>query len=234
MQDLKNLKPQLLLTLIYSVKLSREKLGSPVTTGMIAERLGVSQQTVSRHLVELERLGLISRAKILRGERIQATDRALAELRSLYHMIGGLLEPLEGDLILEGVVFTGLGEGAYYMSQPEYIRQFQERLGFKPYPGTLNLRLIGGSIPERRKLERLTPIIVDGFTGLDRSFGPVKCYRASLDGSEPCVVVTALRTHYGEDVLEVIAPQRLRERLGLKDGSTVTLRVFSTPRSPSS
>lgn len=228
------LKPQLLLTLIYSVKLSREKLGSPITTRLIAEELGVSQQTASRHLLELERLGLISRAKILRGERIQATDRALAELRSLYHMLGGLLEPPEGDLILKGVVFTGLGEGAYYMSQPGYLRQFQERLGFTPYPGTLNLRLIGESIPERRRLERLTPIIVEGFKNVNRSFGTVKCYRAYLNDSEPCVVVTALRTHYGEDVLEVIAPHRLRERLGLRDGSTVTLRVSPTPQSPSS
>ncbi|MEM2123016.1 MAG: DUF120 domain-containing protein [Candidatus Bathyarchaeia archaeon] len=225
-----NLKPQLLLTLIYSVKLSREKLGSPVTTRLIAERLRVSQQTVSRHLMELERLGLISRAKILRGERIQPTDQALAELRSLYHMLGGLIEPPEWDLILKGIVFTGLGEGAYYMSQPGYIRQFQERLGFKPYPGTLNLRLIGGFIPERGKLERLTPITIEGFKNMDRSFGPVKCYRASLNDSEPCIVVTALRTHYEEDVLEVIAPYRLREKLGLRDGSTVTLRVFSTPR----
>ncbi|MGC8849581.1 MAG: DUF120 domain-containing protein [Candidatus Bathyarchaeia archaeon] len=229
-----NLKPQLLLTLIYSVKLSREKRGSPVTTRLIAEKLGVSQQTVSRHLAELERLGLISRAKILRGERIQATDQALAELRSLYHVLGGLLEPPERDLILKGIVFTGLGEGAYYMSQQGYLQQFQERLGFKPYPGTLNLRLIGDSIPERRKLERLTPIIVEGFKNMNRSFGTVKCYTASLNDSEPCVVVTALRTHYGEDVLEVIAPCRLREKLGLMDGSTVTLRISPTPRLPSS
>ena len=212
-----NLKPQLLLTLIYSVKLSKE-------------RLGVSQQTASRHLLELERLGLISRAKILRGERIQITRQGLAELKSLYDMLGTLLEPPKGDLILKGVVFTGLGEGAYYMSQQGYLRQFQEKLGFKPYPGTLNLRLIGGYASERRKLERFTPITIEGFKGPDRSFGPVKCYRASLNDSELCAVVTALRTHYEEEVIEVIAPYRLRDKLRLRDGSTVTLRVFATPQ----
>lgn len=224
------LKPQLLLTLIYSVKLSKENIGSPITTKLVAERLGVSQQTASRHLMELERLGLISRAKILRGERIQITRRGLVELKSLYDTLGTLLEPPKRDLILKGVVFTGLGEGAYYMSQPGYTRQFREKLGFKPYPGTLNLRLIGGYASERRKLERLAPIIIEGFKGPNRSFGPVKCYRASLNDSELCAVVTALRTHYEEDVLEVIAPYRLRDKLKLRDGSTVTLRVFATPQ----
>ncbi len=120
------------------------------------------------------------------------------------------------------------------MSQQGYLRQFHEKLGFKPYPGTLNLKLIGSYISERKLLDRSTPITMEGFKCYDRSFGAVKCYRASLNDSELCVVITALRTHYGEETLEIIAPHDLRERLKLKDGDTVTVRVFATPQQPSS
>jgi len=64
-----------------------------------------------------------------------------------------------------------------------------------------------------------------------RSFGQVKCYRARVNDRVDGIVVTALRSHYREDVLEIVAPKNLREILGLKDGDSVKVRVFiSTPR----
>jgi len=38
--------------------------------------------------------------------------------------------------------------------------------------------------------------------------------------------VTALRSHYGEDVIEILAPVNLREKLKLKDGDTVRIRFI--------
>ena len=38
-----------------------------------------------------------------------------------------------------GVVFSGRGEGSFYVSI--YARSFEEVLGFRPFPGTLNIRL---------------------------------------------------------------------------------------------
>jgi CTP-dependent riboflavin kinase len=45
------------------------------------------------------------------------------------------------SVTLEGTVFTGLGEGAYYISKETYLKQLTEKLGFEPYLGTLNLKL---------------------------------------------------------------------------------------------
>ncbi|MEM1537956.1 MAG: DUF120 domain-containing protein [Candidatus Nezhaarchaeales archaeon] len=44
-------------------------------------------------------------------------------------------------LTLEGEVFTGLGEGAFYVTREGYRSQFIEKLDFDPFPGTLNLRI---------------------------------------------------------------------------------------------
>jgi riboflavin kinase len=41
-------------------------------------------------------------------------------------------------------------------------------------------------------------------------------------------VISALRSHYGEDVLEIIAPVNLRETLKLKDGDKISFIVFPT------
>jgi riboflavin kinase len=205
-----------------------ESVGKAVTTNLIAETLGISQQSVSTHLIELEKLGLIERMKKSKGEQIQVTPQGLTELEKLYHVLGSLLEPSTSDLVLKGVIFSGLGEGAYYVSQSGYLPEFQEKLGFTPYPGTLNVRLIESSISERKRLEQFTPIIVKGFKTANRSFGDVKCYRASLNDSELCAVISALRTHYGDDILEIISPFNLRKKLHVKDGRTVTIRVFST------
>lgn len=224
------MKPQLLLTLIYSLHLSKERIGKAVTTTLIAETLGISQQTASRHLIELEHLGLIARMKMAGGERVNVTPQGLTELKVIYSTLRRLIEPSQSDLILKGDVFSGFREGAYYVNQPRYRHAFQEKLGFIPYPGTLNLRLTGSYISERNILDQFTPIIVKGFTTPDRSFGDVKCYRASINDSELCAVITALRTHYGDETLEVIAPYNLREKIKLEDGDTVTVRVFATPQ----
>ena len=50
-------------------------------------------------------------------------------------------EEHDSKMILKGIIFTGLGEGAYYMSLEGYKKQFKKHLNFIPYPGTLNLRM---------------------------------------------------------------------------------------------
>ena len=44
---------------------------------------------------------------------------------------------------ITGIVTTGLGKAAYFLGQDFYKNQFRERLGFTPFPGTLNLILRG-------------------------------------------------------------------------------------------
>ena len=51
------------------------------------------------------------------------------------------LERTKAELDVTGVLFSGLGEGAYYIMIKGYRKQFQSKLGFDPFPGTLNLRL---------------------------------------------------------------------------------------------
>ena len=53
----------------------------------------------------------------------------------------------------------------------------------------------------------------------------MKAFRCRIDGVDGAVIMPK-RTHYSKDVLEVIAPVSLRERLGLKDGDEVEVEVL--------
>jgi len=224
------MKPGLLITL-YKIAETAGSVGeAKCTTNEIAKKLGFSQQTASRHLIELEKLGHIKRMKATRGELIQITPKGAEQLNMMYLTLQRIFEGPKREVLIEGEVFTGLGEGAYYVSQPGYRRQFIEKLGFDPYPGTLNLK-VEKSQRERKLLETYPSITLEGFMNGMRSFGQVKCYRARVDNRIEGIVVTAMRSHYGEDVLEIVAPKNLRQILGLKDGDSVKVRVFiSTPQ----
>jgi len=198
-----------------------------ISTEYLAGKLGFSQQTASRYLIELERKGWIQRNITPEGSLIRIEELGVKELQKLYSSLKSLVEKsYPPSVTLEGEVFTGLGEGAYYISKENYRKQFTEKLGFDPYPGTLNLKLTADyDIKTRMELEAYPAIEVTGFKNEDRSFGLVKCYPVVIDNKVKGALVTALRSHYDVSVLEIIAPACLRKQLNLKDGNKVKVEI---------
>jgi len=196
-----------------------------ISTLKLAKALKISQQTASRLLIQLEDEGYIVRRRFGKTKKIKLAEKGLKELLDVYLTLKGILErPIE--VKLEGRVFTGLSEGAYYLQIPYYLKQFEEKLGFKPYPGTLNIRLMNrDSIMNKILLEKAADIKIDGFSDGKRTYGGAKCLMAKLNDREDVAIIFIERTHYGEDVVEVVAPICLREKLGLKDGDKVYVCV---------
>ena len=125
---------------------------------------------------------------------------------------------------MTGHVVSGVGEGRYYMSLPAYREQFAAVLGEDPYPGTLNVRLDGASVPVRKKLDTLDWTTIRGFVAEARTFGDAPGPFPAGSASTGAIVVPG-RTHYPEDIVEVIAGVPLREALGLADKDRVTVEV---------
>jgi riboflavin kinase len=119
-----------------------------------------------------------------------------------------------------GRVFSGKGSGKRFVSLPWVTVQVEQKLGFTPYSGTLNLRLTGEEIDKRKSLDPKHGITITPESG----FLPGTAYRAAIQGLE-CAVVIPDVPGYPQDVLEVISPIYLRGKLGLNDGKEVTVLV---------
>jgi riboflavin kinase len=122
---------------------------------------------------------------------------------------------------VEGRIFTGRGEGRKYVELEWVKQQVKEKLGFDPYPGTLNLRLNEKDVKHRVLLERGAELRLchsQGYcTGL--------LLKAALDGMA-CGVVIPQVEDYPDDVLEVVASVNLKQKLRLRDDDLVTVTVF--------
>lgn len=218
-------------TLLKLAEMGAHRRTAKISTEFLARKLGVSQQSSSRHLIELERKGWIKRTTTPEGCLIKITDAGVGELKKLYASLRFLMETAyPPSITLEGVVFTGLGEGAYYVTRDPYRRQFMEKLGFDPYPGTLNLKLVTDyDIKTRSELEAYPAIEIEGFKNENRTFGPAKAYPAIIENKAKGALVSALRSHYDSSVIELIAPICLRKHLALKDGHKVKVEVLTLP-----
>jgi riboflavin kinase, archaea type len=199
------------------------------STSDVAKGIGSSQQTASRRLIEMEKLGLIDRARTGRDQKVRITGEGLRQLSDMYLNLKRIFEAPKKDLVITGAVFTGLSEGSYYMSLDGYKKQFISKLGFDPFPGTLNLRVVKEDLDSRKILDTYPFVYIEGFANEKRTYGPAKCFRAVVNDNVKSAIVLPIRAHYGEDVVELIAPVSLRKQFRLVDGDKVRVRVPIKP-----
>ncbi|MDD4126062.1 MAG: DUF120 domain-containing protein [Methanomicrobium sp.] len=190
----------------------------------LAEFFKMSAMTVSRRLASLEKDNLITRTVRPDGQYFIITRFGEDLLKKEYADYKILFEENSGILWIDGEVISGLGEGRYYVSIPGYVKQFKEKLGFEPYPGTLNIRIDPAGVGTRKKAEFHGWVDIDGFTADDRTFGSARCLLCRINGYK-CAVIVPGRSHYPDDIIEVISEVRLREKLNLTDGSRVKVEV---------
>ncbi|CAI48127.1 riboflavin kinase, CTP-dependent [Natronomonas pharaonis DSM 2160] len=200
-----------------------------VTCADLADRLDASNQTASRRLQRLEAAALVERDMTGEGQRIAVTEAGERALQREYADYRRLFEG-DADVTLSGVVTSGMGEGRHYISLSGYMRQFRERLGYEPFPGTLNVDLDDGSVRTRARMDALDPVKIDGWEDDERTYGPAFCWPAVLETADgdrygTAHVIAPERTHHGDDQLEIIAPEKLRETLSLDDGDTLSIHV---------
>ncbi len=188
-----------------------------VTTAELGAEVGMSQQNASRRLALLVEKGYIKRTE----EGVGLTKKAYEEITALYGSMRRIFE--EGQLEIEGIVTKGLGEGRYYLALDGYRKQMKEKLGFEPYPGTLNIEIRDSW--KREHLLQLEPIVITGFKDKRRTYGDLFAYRCKLENQE-CALIVPLRTHHGPRTLEIVCPFNIRKKLGKKDGDRVKVVVW--------
>ncbi len=191
--------------------------------------LNLSQQTASRRITNLEELGWIEKKIKGKEQIIRITKKGADVILLMYKNLKQILQ----EILIVGEVTEGIGEGGYYVRIPEYLAQFQEKLGFKPYFGTLNLQLsdLNYELLEENQKNR-NPIKIEGFKKEGRTYGSVDCHNcliSRLDNQDKklsCVILKIRRTHHKKNIVEILAEPFLREVLQLKDGDRVRIEFL--------
>ncbi len=102
--------------------------------------------------------------------------------------------------------------------------QCRDKLGFAPFPGTLNLRADAVALDALRLVAieqgvEITPPTAD--------FCPARALPLEINGEPAAAILPEAEGFAGEahgaDVIELIAPLALKEKLHLRDGDGVTL-----------
>jgi len=188
-----------------------------------ALRLNVSPMTASRRLRELEEAGYIARTSGGRSPAIIVTQKGAETLKERYLAYKSVFEAAS-VIELTGTIVAGLGEGRYYLSIRGYTKQFESQLGFSPYPGTLNVKLDHESASARKRLDSRESIYIADFRSNNRTFGGIRCFRATISEIEGAVIIPD-RSHYQSDIIETIAPVSIKETLHRDNGDPVGVVV---------
>jgi riboflavin kinase, archaea type len=210
--------------LIYLGKLGAFSTQIPITTSRIGSDLGESQQNVSRWLIKMEKEGLIYRKDGIKGYLVQITPEGE---RMLVRIKGDIEIALtkKDRITLKGKIVTGIGDGKYYMGLEKYSSCIEKNFGFRPYPGTLNVKLTDMSdIRQKEKIAASNGSEVPGFVEGNRVFGALKCFGCLVNGKK-CALIIPERSHHSFDILEIVSPLNLRRELKISDGDEVRLDV---------
>lgn len=220
------LKIQHLVTLTELLSKGAKNNFISITTSSLGKNIHRSQQAASKHLLELEEGGFIERIMSGRKVSVKLTPKGYDQIADLFNLLQKSLESVPSAIELRGTLVSGMGEGAYYMSLKGYTKQFDAKIGYVPFPGTLNVKLDKKEHVEAlRQLNSFDGVKIDGFSDGKRTYGWVKCHHCILNDKIDCELILLERTHHDNSVVELIADADIRKKASLKTGSKITIKI---------
>lgn len=198
------------------------------TSTDIGIEINKSQQAASKIILELQEMKYVERIKKGHGYMIRVTEEGLSSVKKMSEFLNMALNSPPGNIHFNGILVSGMGEGKYYMSLEGYRKQFKKKIGYIPYPGTLNIRIFDPlSLENRERIERFGYQFIDGFSDSERTYGWVKCYSAIMNDNVDIQsdLLILERTHHDKNMLEIIAPVNIKQLMGLKNGDNVKVTL---------
>ena len=125
-------------------------------------------------------------------------------------------------LSLRGTVQAGKAEGSEFLRLTWVRKQIASKLGFTPFPGTLNIKLNEDDVANLKKiLKEAQPIEIVP----EAHFCRGKCYKTSINDEFACAILIPEVPNYPDNLIEIVSPDNLRKKLRLADGDTVEVKM---------
>ena len=112
-------------------------------------------------------------------------------------------------------VVNGMGKGAFFVAMPFYQKQVKKKLGFEPFPGTLNVKM---AVKDKKKITATKGIRIVDKGGK----GGAWCFPILLD-KLPCFAIIPDKSTHEKNVLEILSQYNLRKKLHIRSGCKVRI-----------
>ena len=124
---------------------------------------------------------------------------------------------------IKGKIIGGAKQGAFFTQLDWVQEQCLDKLGFAPWPGTLNLEIpmdavaVIEELKATKGLELVSP---------DSNYCSGHVFPVSIEGLPAAVVLPAedVRVH-AKNIVEIISPEMLKDTLDVKDGDQITITI---------
>lgn len=127
---------------------------------------------------------------------------------------------------MSGIIFSDLGQAASFMALTWVQSALKQALGFEVFPATLNVR------PREPQDAILWQRVRDGSGGLplapaDNGFCsarlfPIEIFGGAAQEKIAGAILVPEVDDYPDDKIEIVAPLRLKQHLGVRDGDPLT------------
>jgi CTP-dependent riboflavin kinase len=131
---------------------------------------------------------------------------------------------VEKHLEITGKIVSGAGEGGFFTQIDWVMKQCDEKLGFKPHPGTLNLEVapedlpIVASLDQKEGVELISP---------DPKFCNAKAFPIRLGKINAAIIMPEEKVRiHTENIIEIIAPLNIKATLNVKDNASLNVMIL--------
>ena len=122
---------------------------------------------------------------------------------------------------LTGKIVSGAQQAAFFTQLDWVQEQLEDKYGFRPYPGTLNLEIeveyaaVIETLQKKQLVELIPP---------DPKFCTAKTISATIGDIEGVVIIPEEDVNiHAANIIEIMAPVKVKEALNVKDGDHLTL-----------
>jgi catechol 2,3-dioxygenase-like lactoylglutathione lyase family enzyme len=126
---------------------------------------------------------------------------------------------------IHGRVSTGIGRGKHFARVDWACRQFIDKLGLDPFPGTVNVSVDNEtSMSVWRSLKGTPGVRIDNPNSSTNDCN-ARCYPVLIGDKVDAAIVLPEVSGYSPNRIEIIAETEVREALGLNDGDPLFFEI---------
>ncbi len=124
---------------------------------------------------------------------------------------------------LRGIITRGIGQSRFFTEIPWIKKQFIDKLGINPYPGTFNITVLAEDGEKLNTMRKAKGIEIPPE---DENLCTAISFPVLVGGRIKGAAIIPLVASYPPDQLEIISAVNIKQALSLSNGDPVEVEVY--------